>query len=271
MATCARWPTGATVSGKSSGSASISGRSIITTGGSETTRVNGLITISFNEVPGKAVAVVFTGGCNFRCPWCQNRDLVLRPESMPVITEEDIFAAVEKRRKWLDGIAITGGEPTLQPDLKDFCGRVKEKGLQVSVATNGSNPRVLEDLIKSGLIDYISMDVKAPLTPERYRELTGVDDSAVFERVLESIELIRNSPVDYEFRTTLVPELLSPDDVVKIATYLRGARRYAIQQFAPHSTVDPRFEQMAPWPREAVERTRKAISGMFKSFEVRNI
>ncbi|MGQ9788529.1 MAG: anaerobic ribonucleoside-triphosphate reductase activating protein [Candidatus Hadarchaeaceae archaeon] len=243
----------------------------VTTGGSGTTRANGLITISFNEVPGKAVAVVFTGGCNFRCPWCQNRDLVLNPESMPVIKEEEIFAAVEKRRKWLDGVAITGGEPTLQPDLKDFCGRVKERGLQVSVATNGSNPRVLDDLTKSGLVDYISMDVKAPLTMERYLDLTGVAGGAVFERILETIELLRNSSVDHEFRTTLVPELLDPDDIIKIATYLKGARKYAIQQFAPHSTVDPRFEKMAPWPLEAVERVRKAIGGMFKSFEVRNI
>lgn len=188
-----------------------------------------------------------------------------------MIAEEEIFAAVEKRRKWLDGIAITGGEPTLHHDLKDFCSRVKERGLQVSVATNGSNPRVLDDMIKSGVVDYISMDVKAPLTPERYLDLAGINDGAVFERVVETIELLRNSPVDYEFRTTLVPELLSPDDVIKIATYLKGAKKYAIQQFVPHSTVDPRFEKMAPWPREAVERTRKAISGMFKSFEVRNI
>jgi pyruvate formate lyase activating enzyme len=256
--------------GKSSGSGNISDERK-NSGGSESTRANGLITISFNEVPGKAVAVVFTGGCNFRCPWCQNRDLVLRPETLPLILEEEILTAMEKRRGWLDGVAITGGEPTLQPDLRDFCGRVKERGFQVALETNGSNPGVLEDLIRRGLVDYISMDVKAPLTPERYRVLTGVDSDAVFNRVLESIELIRGSPVDYEFRTTLVPELLSPDDIVQIAGYLRGAKKYAIQQYVPHSTVDPSFEQKAPWTREAIERTRRAVSGMFKSFEVRNI
>jgi len=239
--------------------------------GSERTKANGFITISFNEVSGKAVAVVFTGGCNFRCPWCQNRDLVLRPETLPVFQEEDIFASVEKRRNWLDGVAITGGEPTLQPELQEFCRRVKEKDLQVALATNGSNPDVLNDLIKQGLVDYISLDVKAPLTFERYRDLTAVEDGAVFERVLKSIELIRNSPVDYEFRTTLVPELLSPDDIVKIASYLKGARKYAIQQFVPQSTIDPKFEKVAPWPRDIIERTRKAVNGMFKSFEVRNI
>ncbi|MFH1822026.1 MAG: anaerobic ribonucleoside-triphosphate reductase activating protein [Methanobacteriota archaeon] len=233
--------------------------------------MNGLITISFNEVPGKAVAVAFTGGCNFRCPWCQNRDLVLKPESLPVISEDEIFASVERRRNWLDGIAITGGEPTLQPDLHDFCRRVKQKGLQVSLATNGSNPDVLNDLIKLGLVDYVAMDVKAPLTHERYKELTGVEDEAILDRVLKSIELLRDSPIEYEFRTTLVPELLSPDDIIKIANHVKGSRKYAIQQFAPQSTIDPKFEKLAPWPRDAIERTRKAISGMFNSFEIRNI
>lgn len=171
----------------------------------------------------------------------------------------------------MDGIAITGGEPTLQPDLKDFCGRVKQKGLQVALATNGSNPEVLNDLIKLGLVDYVAMDIKAPLEPRRYKELTGVEDGVVFDRVLKSMELIRDSPIEYEFRTTLVPELLSPDDIIKIANNLKGAKKYAIQQFAPQSTIDPMFEKVAPWPRDAIDRTRKAISGIFKSFEVRNI
>ncbi len=230
-----------------------------------------MITISFNEVPGKSVAVVFTGGCNFRCPWCQNRDLVLRPETLPSISEEEVFSAVERRRGWLDGIAITGGEPTLQTDLPEFCRRVKQKGLWLSIATNGSNPEVLSDLINQGLVDYVSMDVKAPLAQERYKAVTGVDDEAAFESVLRSIELLRNSQIDHEFRTTLVPELLTPEDVIGIANSLKGAKKYAIQQFAPQSTVDPRFERMAPWPNEAVERVKKTLSGMFKNFEVRNI
>ena len=171
----------------------------------------------------------------------------------------------------MDGIAITGGEPTLQPDLQDFCGRVKQKGLQVALATNGSNPEVLNDLIKLGLVDYVAMDIKAPLEPERYKELTGVEDGAVFDRVQKSVGIIRDSPIEYEFRTTLVPELLTPDDIIKIANNLKGAKKYAIQQFAPQSTIDPRFEKVAPWPRDAIDRARKAISGMFKSFEVRNI
>lgn len=196
---------------------------------------------------------------------------MLNPETLPLISEDTIFSAVERRRNWLDGIAITGGEPTLQPDLQDFCRRAKQKGLWLSVATNGSSPEVLGDLIEQGLVDYIAMDVKAPLAQERYKAATGIDDTAAFERVLKSIELLRNSSIEYEFRTTLVPELLSPEDVIAIANSLKGAKKYAIQQFAPHSTVDPRFEKMAPWPREAIERTKKSLNGMFKSFEVRNI
>lgn len=190
---------------------------------------------------------------------------------MPTHLEDEIFAAVEKRRKWLDGIAVTGGEPTLQPELKDFCKRAKEKGLQVAIETNGSNPDILQDLIASGLVDYVAMDVKAPLVYERYREITGVDDQDFFERVLRSVKLLKESQIDYEFRTTLVPDLLRPEDVIEIANQLKGAKRYALQQFVPHATVNPDFEKKRPWPKEDVERTRKAVSGMFKRFEVRNI
>lgn len=238
--------------------------------GSEQTKINGFISISFNEVPGWAVAVVFTGGCNFRCPWCQNRDLVLNPDALPNMTEEEVFAAVERRRKWLDGIAISGGEPTLQPGLYDFCRRVKQGGFKVALETNGSNPDIVQDLIGQGLVDYVAMDVKAPLVYERYRELTGVDDREFFARVLISMDLLLKAPIDYEFRTTLVPTL-SSDDIIEIANRIKGAKKYAIHQFAPHSTIDPNFEKMRPWPKEAIERARKAVSGMFKSFEVRNI
>ena len=196
---------------------------------------------------------------------------MLNPEKLPTISEDEIFASVERRRKWLDGIAITGGEPTLQPDLKDFCAKAKQKGLQVAIETNGSNPDVLQDLIDSGLVDYVAMDVKAPLIYERYREITGIEDRDFFERVLRSVKLLRESQIDYEFRTTLVPDLLRPEDVIEIANQLKGAKRYALQQFVPHSTLDPAFEQKRPWSKEDVERTRKAISGMFKRFEVRNI
>jgi len=238
--------------------------------GSERTKINGFIPISFNEVPGRAVAVIFTGGCNFRCPWCQNRDLVLNPETLPKISEDEVFAAVERRRKWLDGIAITGGEPTLQPDLQEFCLRAKQKGLQVVLETNGSNPEVLQDLINQELLDYVAMDVKAPLVCERYKELVGVEDERFFEPVLKSVELLLCAPVDYEFRTTMVPTLNS-EDIIEIANRVKGAKKYALQQFVPQTTIDPSFEKMPPWPKEAIERARKAISGMFKSFEIRNI
>jgi pyruvate formate lyase activating enzyme len=195
---------------------------------------------------------------------------VLNPETLPNFTEDEVFASVEHRRKWLDGIAITGGEPTLQPGLPEFCKRAKQDDLRVALETNGSNPDTLQDLIKSGLVDYIAMDVKAPLMYERYKELTGVEDRGFFERVLKSMELLLGSPIDYEFRTTLVPSL-NLEDIIEIANQIKGAKKYALQQFVPHSTIDPSFEKMRPWLKEAIERTRKAINGMFKSFEVRNI
>ena len=231
----------------------------------------GLLPLSLIEYPGKTVAVAHTGGCDFRCHFCYNRDLVLNPGALPSISEQEVLDLLARRKKWLDGLAITGGEPTMHTDLPKFIERVKALGSLVLLETNGSNPGMLEDLINRKLVDYVALDVKAPLEWERYREVAGIKDRAIFEKVLRSIELLKRGEVDYEFRTTFVPELLSSDDIVAIAEQLEGAKRYALQQFVPRSTVDEKFERTEPADRGELEKLGETIKDKFQKFELRNI
>lgn len=231
----------------------------------------GLLPLSLIEYPRKAVAVVHTGGCNFRCPWCYNRDLVLRPSSLPHIAEQEVINLLTRRKKWLDGLAITGGEPTIHADLPKFIKKVKKLGLLVALETNGSNPKMLERLIKEELVDYVALDVKAPLTWRKYKAVTGVANQKIFDNITKSAELLKRGKVDYEFRTTFVPELLSSDDIVTIAKQLKGAKRYVLQQFISRTTIDKRFEGLKPHPDDEIKKLGKTIKSMFKSFELRNL
>lgn len=189
--------------------------------------------------------VLFTGGCNFRCPICHNCDLVLRPGELPDLSEAEVWAFLARRRGLVDGVVITGGEPTLQPDLIPFLRRLREQGLDIKLDTNGYRPDVLERLLSAGLVDYVAMDVKAP--PEKYPLLAGRADVDV-ALVQRSIGLLRDSGVLYEFRTTVVPGLLDMGDVEAIARWVAGAWRYVLQQFRPLNTLDPALEAVSPYP-----------------------
>ncbi|MCD6248273.1 MAG: anaerobic ribonucleoside-triphosphate reductase activating protein [Hadesarchaea archaeon] len=231
----------------------------------------GLLPLSLIEYPNKIVAVVHTGGCNFRCPFCYNRDLVLNPDSIPSVSEEEVIGLLKSRKRWLDGLAVTGGEPTIHPDLPRFLRRVKELSFLVELETNGSNPEMLEELIEEELVDYIAMDVKAPLTWERYKEIAGIKDKTIFEKVLKSIELLKRGKVDYEFRTTFVPDLLSEEDILAIAKELKGAKRYVLQQFTPRTPIDEKLEKSTPAPPEKLIDIKNKIHSMFQKFELRGV
>jgi len=184
---------------------------------------------SFIDFPGRVAAVVWTVGCNLRCPFCYNGELVLPrlAKALPRISPERILAQLKERAGFLDGFAITGGEPTLHQDLADFLAEVKGLGLAVKLDTNGTNPDVLAGLLERGLVDYVALDVKAPFP--RYPEFTGVDRD-VTGAVQESIALLRERAPDYELRTTVVPGL-SQADLEVIAQAVRGAKRYVLQPF----------------------------------------
>lgn len=200
-------------------------------------KIGGLQRFSLIDYPGKIAAIVFTRGCNFRCPYCYNPELVDPGQFGECIPEEEVFSFLEARRGKLDGIVITGGEPTLQPDLADFIRRARGLGYSVKLDTNGSRPEILEDLIGKKLLDYVAMDLKAPLDPDRYAAAVraGVDIAAL----RRSIEIILSSGLKHEFRTTFVKGFLLETDFAKMGKAVKGAEKYAIQKFAPLKTLDP--------------------------------
>jgi len=178
------------------------------------------------DFPGKVACTVFTGGCNFKCPFCHNASLVLSPNAYSS-AQEDIFIYLASRRGIIDGVCITGGEPLLQPDIEDFIIKVKELGLLVKLDTNGSFPDKLKSLIDKGLLDYVAMDIKS--SKENYSKLCGAHVS--IEDIEKSVEIIMSSNIPYEFRTTAVKELHSKEDFLNIGLWLKGAKKYFIQGF----------------------------------------
>ena len=190
--------------------------------------IHGLQKLTLLDFPGHTACTVFTARCNWRCPFCHNASLVLRPEEQPVIDQEEFFSFLKKRRGLLDGVAVTGGEPTLQKDLPDFLGRIKELGFKTKLDTNGTRPAMLRDILARGLADYVAMDIKAGR--ENYPAVTGTLRPGL-ESVEESVELLKTSGVEHEFRTTVVRELHSDADFLDIAAWLRGEERYFLQTF----------------------------------------
>lgn len=198
-------------------------------------KIGGLQKCSLIDYPGKISAIVFTIGCNFHCPYCHNPELV--NETATEISDTEIFKFLERRKNILDAVTITGGEPTLHTDLIPFIQRVKALGFLVKLDSNGTNPDVIEQVQKDALVDYIAMDIKAPL--ENYSETVArpVD----IENIKKSISLLIGGTVPYEFRTTVVKTLLSIDDLARIGESIRGAHTYYLQKFVSTKTLNPAF------------------------------
>lgn len=190
-------------------------------------KINGFQKLTLLDFPGKVACIVFTPGCNFRCPFCHNASLVTHIDGER-IEEEEILSYLEKRQGLLDGVVVTGGEPTLQGDLADFLGKVKALGYAVKLDTNGTSPEKLKILVEKGLVDYVAMDIKN--TAAKYPVTAGCG-SAVLGKVEESIDFLLADTVDYEFRTTVTAELHTPQDIGDIAKRIKGAKRYFLQNF----------------------------------------
>lgn len=190
--------------------------------------IHGFQKTTLLDFPGYVAATVFVGGCNFRCPFCHNGLLVLEPQNQPRIGEDEILAYLKKRQGILEGVCITGGEPTLQKDLIPFVRKLKSLGYPVKLDTNGYRPQVLEELLKEELLDYVAMDIKA--SPEHYCEAAGVPDLER-DRILESIRLLQSCEIPYEFRTTVVKGLHSVEEFEEIGRLLEGCRAYYLQGF----------------------------------------
>lgn len=201
--------------------------------GGENMKIGGLLKFSLIDYPGKMAAVIFTQGCNFRCPYCHNSELV-DPESFrDPIAENEVLDFLEKRIGQIEGLVITGGEPTLQKDLIDFLKKVKHIGYPVKLDTNGSNPDVLREILRLNLVDYIAMDIKAPL--EKYSQLTSLADCA--QRVQKSIDIILGLQVAHEFRTTLAAPVVLAEDIPKMVSLIEGTKKYRLQRFIPRDNI----------------------------------
>ncbi|MHA1279820.1 MAG: anaerobic ribonucleoside-triphosphate reductase activating protein [Candidatus Helarchaeota archaeon] len=204
-------------------------------------KIAGFQKFSLIDYPGKISAIIFTQGCNFRCPYCHNPELVDPKLFSDTLDEELILAFLSKRIGKLDGVVITGGEPLLQHDLTRFIERVKGMGYLVKLDTSGIYPEILERLLAKNLIDYIAMDIKAPL--EKYPNVVQTD--VCTDKIMKSITIILNSNIDYEFRTTVVKNLLTEDDLICIARLIRGAKRYVLQKFVMSKILDETFASNA--------------------------
>jgi pyruvate formate lyase activating enzyme len=204
--------------------------------------IKGFLDISFVDWDGKISSVIFLPSCNFRCPFCHNVNLVLNPEKLDTIPFGYIEDQLKKQKGWTDGVCITGGEPTLHSNLPELCSRIKKMGFLVKLDTNGTNPTMLKELMDRRLVDYVAMDIKAPLTEKKYSKATGVKAEKLLENVKESIKLLLGSNMDYEFRTTVVPSIHEEEDIEQICRSLVGCRKYVLQKFdvsIGKTTIDP--------------------------------
>ncbi|MGZ3577650.1 MAG: anaerobic ribonucleoside-triphosphate reductase activating protein [Syntrophales bacterium] len=217
--------------------------------------IGGLQKVSLIEYPGKIGAIAFTQGCNFRCPYCHNPELVDPDLYRECLSEEGVLSFLQKRKGKLDALTITGGEPTIQVDLLDFIKCVKNIGYLIKLDTNGSCPEVLERLIGGRLVDYIAMDIKGPL--HKYRTVTRskIDE----DKIRQSIEIIMKSGMPYEFRTTVPKRLLDVDDLLEMGMLLKNAGCYILQQFIPTRTLDRQFMKCEAYSQEEMESFRDKL------------
>ena len=229
-------------------------------------RIGGLQKLTLLDYPGKVACTVFLSGCNLRCPYCHNPALVLPEQSnAPGMPESEVFAFLEQRKGKLDGICITGGEPTLQPELPGFLEKLRGLGYAIKLDTNGTNPGMLNGLLHDGILNYVAMDIKN--SPSRYAETCGVAD--VLSKVRESADLLLNSPTDYEFRTTVCKPLLTEKEMEEIGRWLRGAKRYFLQPFV--DTGDLVSGGVQAHTQDELTRLRQAVLPDIPNTQLRGI
>lgn len=232
-------------------------------------KLGGLQPLTLIDYPGRLACTVFTTGCNFYCPFCYSSELVV-PEKIkdqPKIPEAVFFLFLEKRKKLLEAVTVCGGEPTIQKDLPLFLRKIKKLKYLVKVDTNGSNPQMLKKIIQEELVDYVAMDIKGP--KEKYQELAGKKVS--IKNIEKSVEILKDSRIEHEFRTTVTPNMLEKSDFTKITRWIGPGGKYYLQQFRPEKTVDPNFEKIKPYNFEKLLEIKKAIAPLFDVCEVRGI
>lgn len=223
--------------------------------------IGGIQRFSLIEYPQKICCVVFTQGCNFNCPYCHNPELVNPKLFNPKILPELFFDFLEKRKEKLDAVVITGGEPTLQTDLRDFIKKIKSMDFLVKLETNGSKPEVIKQLLNDRLLDFIAMDIKS--NPANYQAVTGIATDP--DIIKQSIGLIMNSGIEYEFVTTVLKDLITKEQILEIGKLIKGARRYILQRFKPSQALNPQYLNSLPFSDEELKDLKQEL---FKHYRI---
>lgn len=218
------------------------------------------------DFPGKVACTVFTGGCNFRCPFCHNALLVTKLPEKPDYSEDEILSFLEKRTGLLDGVAITGGEPLLNPDIADFIRKIRSMGYAVKLDTNGSFPERLKAIVGEGLVDYVAMDIKN--RKEKYAETIGLKNHDL-SKIEESVEFLKSGAVDYEFRTTVVEQFHTVEDIRAAAEWISGAKRYFLQNFVDSGELI--CEEVSGVDKETMLKMKSAAADFVPQTEIRGI
>ena len=229
-------------------------------------RIDGLQKMTLLDFPGKVACTVFTGGCNFRCPFCHNALLVTKLPEKPDYTEDEILSFLEKRVGLLDGVAITGGEPLLNPDIADFIRKIRDMGYAVKLDTNGSFPERLKAIVSEGLVDYVAMDIKN--RREKYAETIGLKNFDL-SKIEESVEFLKSGAVDYEFRTTVVKQFHTVEDIRAAAEWIGGAKRYFLQNFVDSGELI--CEEVCGVDKETMLKMKSAAADFVPQTEIRGI
>ncbi|OGP87519.1 MAG: anaerobic ribonucleoside-triphosphate reductase activating protein [Deltaproteobacteria bacterium RBG_16_48_10] len=222
--------------------------------------IKGFLETSFVDWPGKICSVLFLPYCNLRCPYCHNHSLVLHPEQHPTFPLKDILNRLLSFRGWIDGVCLTGGEPTLHADLSFLIRKIKRLGFLVKLDTNGSNPQFLEQLIAGKEVDFVSMDVKAPLEAFRYSRIAGL--TVNLDLLWKSIQILKRGDVEYTFRTTVVPGLHSINDILQLGRQLKAGPRMVLQNFNPENPMDPALKKTRPYDLERLRELEREVQGM---------
>jgi pyruvate formate lyase activating enzyme len=228
-------------------------------------KIGGLQRVSLIDYPGLISAVVFLQGCNFRCPYCHNPELVEPGLFQPCLREEDLFEFLETRKGKLDAVSITGGEPTIHNDLAPFINKIKKMKFAVKLDTNGSQPKVIKNLLDKKMLDFIAMDIKAPLA--KYKNIAGV--SVDSDSIKESVKTIIKSKIPHEFRTTIAQSQLEEKDIQQIGKLITGASHYVLQRFVSTKTLDKKYLKEKSYSDEKLQKIKKLLENDIPSVTIR--
>jgi pyruvate formate lyase activating enzyme len=232
-------------------------------------KIVGFIRTTLLDWDGMVACTVYLAGCDFRCPYCHNKSIVVSAEQADELDDAKIFDYIEENSDFLDGVVISGGEPTLNKELPDLIKKFRSMGMKIKLDTNGYHPDVVDDLVGAGYIDKVAMDIKAPLTDERYSSVAGKPIDA--SRLKKTVKILMESGIDYEFRTTVAPILVKPEDIDIIGHDIDGAKCYCLQQFRPKICLDGRLEAIDPYPASVIREMAENAKKYAKTVKIRGL